>query len=59
MEPEVVDGNTFAFFACVCPLAPMLVLGILPLRSDTFFEKVVVGFDWKFGRWGDVVLKSG
>jgi hypothetical protein len=35
----------------------VLVLLILPLRSDTLLEEMIVGLLRELGCWGDVVLR--
>ena len=56
MEPGLVVG--LGAFEGVGPAATVLVLRILPFRTDACFEEMVVGLLSEFGGRGDVVLKS-
>lgn len=56
LEPQTIDIDVALVLILVRPLATVLVLGILPLRADTFLKKVVVGLEGEFGNGCDVVL---
>lgn len=56
VQPQVVDGDGSLILELVGPLATVLVLGVLPLRSYALLEEVVVGLEAQLGGWRDVVL---
>lgn len=56
VQPEVVDRDGALVLKLVGPLAAVLVLRVLPLRSYALLEEVVVGFEAQFGGRRDVVL---
>lgn len=59
MQPELIDVDRPLVLELERPLAAVLVLGILPLRTHTLLEEVVIRLEGKFGDWRDVVLVSG
>jgi hypothetical protein len=56
MEPELVNIDAPLVLEAVRPLAAVLVLGVLPLGTDTLFEEVVVGLEGKARDRRNVVL---
>ena len=56
VQPEVVDRDGALVLELVRPLAAVLVLRVLPLRSYALLEEVVVGLEAQFGGGRDVVL---
>lgn len=54
VQPDVIVG--LALLEGVGPAASVLVLRVLPLRTDAAFEEVVVGLLGELGSGGDVVL---
>ena len=58
MEPELINWDVALLLELVGPLSTVLVLLILPFRSNAFLEEVVVGFEGEFGGGSNVVLQS-
>lgn len=56
VQPQIVNGNRALLAELERPFPAMLVLGILPLGPDAFFEQVVICLETQFGCWRDVVL---
>lgn len=56
VEPDVVDWHATLVLELIRPLPTVLVLSILPLRSDALLEQVVVGLQGEIGSCGNVVL---
>lgn len=56
MEPKLVNVDLLFIFELIRPFASVLVLRILPFRSDVFLEQMIVGLQAKIGASGDVVL---
>jgi hypothetical protein len=44
VKPEIVNGYTFAVLGGVRPLAPVLVLRVLPFWSNSLLEEMIVRF---------------
>lgn len=57
VKPKFVDIHRLLFFESVRPFPSMFVLGILPLRSYSSLEEVIVGLDSQIGTCGNIVLK--
>jgi hypothetical protein len=57
VQPQLVDGDGPLVLELVRPLAAMLVLRILPLRSYAFLEEVVVSLEAEFRGGSDIVLE--
>lgn len=47
MQPDIVDWDVALVLELVGPLATVLILDILPLRSYAFLEKMVVRLESK------------
>lgn len=58
MEPECVNVDGLLVLELERPLASVLVLRIFPLGPYTLLEEMVVRFERKVGRRGDVVLRT-
>lgn len=56
VQPQVVDVDAALVLELVRPLAAVLVLRVLPLRSHALLEQVVVGLEGQLGDGRDVVL---
>lgn len=56
VQPEVIDGDGALLLERVRPFSAVLVLLVLPLRSDAGLEQVVVGFEGQLRDGSDVVL---
>ena len=56
MEPEFIDRNAALLLERIRPFSTVFVLLILPFRSNTFFEQVVVGFQSQFRDRSNIVL---
>jgi hypothetical protein len=56
VQPQVIDGDRALVLELVRPLAAVLVLRVLPLRSYALLEEVVVGLEAQFGGRRDIVL---
>ena len=56
VQPKIVDRNRALVLELVRPLATVLVLRVLPLRSYALLEEVVVGLEAQFGGRRDVIL---
>lgn len=58
MEPQFIDVDQLLVLERVGPLSTMLVLRILPFRSNTLLEEMVVRLDREIRTGGNVVLYS-
>lgn len=56
MKPELIDRNVALLLELVRPLSTVLVLLILPFRSNAFLEEMIVGLEGQFGGGSNVVL---
>lgn len=58
VEPEVVNVNAALVLELIRPLSAVLILRVLPFRSYTLLEEVVVGLQLQFGDGCDIVLEE-
>jgi hypothetical protein len=57
VEPELIDWDVTLLLELVGPFSTVFILLILPLRSNAFFEEMIVGFEGELGRSSNIVLK--
>lgn len=48
MEPELVDWDIALLLELIRPLSSVLVLDVLPFRSDTLLEQMIIRLECEF-----------